>query len=181
MDVNRFKKWAEREYSAKQRMIALVPEGILFVIAIPFFLVMASSALDQWLQLPRFVYGLVNSIIGLLFMVPGWLFAIWSVQAQFALGRGTPVPMMATQKLIVQGPFAYCRNPMASGTILAYLGIGIWIGSLSAVGLVLLFAALLGAYIKVIEERELEARFGSEYLEYKQSTPFLVPRLRKRG
>ena len=181
MDMNRFQEWAEREYSAKRRIIALVFESILFVIAIPFFLAVTSSFLDQWLQLPRFVYGLVNPLISLLFIVPGWLFSLWSVQAQFALGRGTPVPTMATQKLVVQGPYAYCRNPMTLGSVLAYLGIGIWIGSLSAVGLVLLFAVLLGAYIKVIEERELETRFGSEYLEYKRSTPFLIPRLRKRG
>jgi len=179
--MNRFQKWAEREYSAKRRIIALVSESILFVIAIPSFLAVTSSLLDQWLQLPRFVYGLVNPLISLLFIVPGWLFSLWSVQAQFALGRGTPVPMMATQKLVVQGPYAYCRNPMTLGSVLAYLGIGIWIGSLSAVGLVLLFAALLGAYTKVIEEKELETRFGSEYLEYKRSTPFLIPRLRKRG
>jgi protein-S-isoprenylcysteine O-methyltransferase Ste14 len=32
-------------------------------------------------------------------------------------------------------------------------------------------------YIKLIEEKELEDRFGSEYLEYKRRTPFLIPRL----
>jgi|GEM_PF-3643583 len=69
--MNRFKKWAEREYSAKQRIIALALEGIIFAIAIPFLLVVTSSFLDQWLQLPRFVYGFVNPLLGLLFIVPG--------------------------------------------------------------------------------------------------------------
>ena len=181
MELKRFQKWAEREYSAKRRIIALIFESILFVIVIPFFLAMISHFLDQWLQLPRFVHGLVNPLLSLLLIVPGWFFALWSIQVQFALGCGTPSPLMATQQLVVQGPYAYCRNPMTLGNVLAYLGIGIWIGSLSAVGLVLLFAALFGAYIKFIEERELEMRFGSKYLEYKRSTPFLVPRLRKRG
>jgi len=30
-------------------------------------------------------------------------------------------------------------------------------------------------YIKWIEEKELGERFGSEYLEYKRRTPFLIP------
>lgn len=180
MDTRRFEKWAEREYSAKQRITALVPAGLLFVVVIPYFLIVASAALDRWLHLHRFVYGPANAVIGLLFfVVPGWVFAMWSVQTQFTLGRGTPMPIMATQKLVVEGPYAYCRNPMAWGTILFYLGIGIWIGSFSAIGLILLFAALLTIYIKEVEERELEARFGAEYLAYKQSTPFLRPRLRR--
>jgi protein-S-isoprenylcysteine O-methyltransferase Ste14 len=70
---------------------------------------------------------------------------------------------------------------MGLGMIVFHCGIGIWTGSPSLVGLVLLFATLLVLYIKLIEERELEIRFGSEYVEYKRNTPFLIPRLwRKR-
>jgi protein-S-isoprenylcysteine O-methyltransferase Ste14 len=36
-------------------------------------------------------------------------------------------------------------------------------------------------YIKLIEEWELQERFGYEYLEYKKRTPFLIPRLRKKN
>ncbi len=175
MDIKRFQQWAEHEYSAKQRIIALFLLGIVFVIAIPFFLVTVSSSLDQWLQLHWFIYGLVNPLISLLFLGIGLLFALWSIRIQFVLARGTPAPMMPTQKLVVQKPYTYCRNPMSLGTIILYMGIAIWIGSLSAVGLVLLFAVLLMVYNKLIEERELEKRFGSEYLEYKRRTPFLIP------
>ena len=174
--MNRFLKWAEREYSAKQRVIALVVEGMFFIIVVPLFLVAGSSYLDQWIGWPRIVYGLLNHLIGLLCIGIGWLFAVWSIQVQFTLGRGTPAPIMATQKLVVRGPYAYCRNPMSLGTILFYLGISIWAGSLSATGLTFLFAAVLMAYNKIIEEKELVARFGSEYLEYKRKTPFLIPR-----
>jgi len=38
-----------------------------------------------------------------------------------------------------------------------------------------LFAALLIAYLKLVEEKELQLRFGSEYVEYKQKTPFMIP------
>ncbi|MEA3313072.1 MAG: isoprenylcysteine carboxylmethyltransferase family protein [Caldisericota bacterium] len=179
--MSRFKKWAEREYSKKQRVIVLFLGGIFFVVAIPFFLITASSHIDKWFHFQTFVYGAINHIIGLLFISMGLLFAVWSIQVQFFVGRGTPVPMIPTQKLVVQRPYSYCRNPMSLGTIIFYLGIAIWSGSLSTVGLALIFAMLLMVYNKMVDETELEERFGFEYLEYKRKTPFLIPRLRKKN
>jgi protein-S-isoprenylcysteine O-methyltransferase Ste14 len=68
---------------------------------------------------------------------------------------------------------------MSLGIFLFYGGIGIWVGSISAIVIVLLFAILLVAYIKVFEEKELETRLGNEYSKYKRDTPFLIPRLRR--
>ncbi len=82
------------------------------------------------------------------------------------------MPLMATQKLIVQPPYSYCRNPMALGAIVMYLGAAILFGSIGAVALVMLGTALLLTYIKRVEEKEMEIRFGQQYLEYKQRTPF---------
>ena len=175
MVTNRSQKQVERQYGVKQRAVAIVAESIVFMIVAPLSLAAIASALDQRLQLSRFTYGPVNLFVGLLFIIPGWLFAMWFVQAQFALGEG--IPVFATQKLIVQGPYAHCRNPMTLGADLFYVGISIWMGSLSAVGLTMLYAILSVVYLKVIEEKRLEERFGSEYLEYKQRTPFIIPRL----
>ena len=174
--MNRYKKWAEREYSARQRSIALFLLGLLFVVAIPLFLVFISPDIDRWLHLPTFSYGVVNLIVALIFIVAGLLFSLWSIQVQFSTGRGTPAPMMPTQKLVIRRPYTYCRNPMSLGTIVLYLGIAIWIGSIAAVILTLLFAAFLVIYNRLLEERELEERFGPEYLEYKRKTPFIMPR-----
>jgi protein-S-isoprenylcysteine O-methyltransferase Ste14 len=179
--MNRFKKWAKHEYSKKQRMIAVIFGGFIFWIVIPLFIIVVSSYVDLWLRLPKFYYGLINPVVGLLFMIVGWLFANWTVRVQFSLGRGTPIPLMPTQKFVVREPYTYCRNPMTLGTALFYLGVAIWLGSFSAVGLGLVYPVGILIYIKLIEEKELEERFGSEYLEYKKRTPFLIPRLRKKG
>jgi protein-S-isoprenylcysteine O-methyltransferase Ste14 len=177
--VSRFQEWAKREYSPEQRIIFLAFLGILFVIVVPFFLVVVSPYLDQALQLPRFGNGLMNAFVGLPLIVIGAAFALWSIQTQFTLGKGTPAPMMPTRRLVALGPYSHCRNPMTFGTLLFYLGMGVWIGSAFAVCLTLLLAVLLIMYIKVIEERELELRFGEEYLQYKRGTSFIVPRLRR--
>jgi protein-S-isoprenylcysteine O-methyltransferase Ste14 len=162
-------------------MIAVILGGFIFWLIIPFLIIVVSSCLDPRLPLPKFHFGLVNPFIGLVFMVVGWLFANWTVKVQFSLGRGTPIPMMATQRLIMKGPYTYCRNPMTLGTAIFYLGVAIWLGSFSAVGLGLVYPVGILIYIKLIEERELEERFGSEYLAYKKSTPFLIPSLGKKG
>ena len=88
------------------------------------------------------------------------------------------MPLMATQKLIIQPPYTYCRNPMALGAIGMYLGAAILFRSIGAVTMVLLFASWLLIYIKRVEEKEMQSRFGQEYQTYKDQTSFLIPRLR---
>lgn len=68
---------------------------------------------------------------------------------------------------------------MALGAIVLYLGVSVLLASLSAAVLVLSGAVWLLAYIKRIEEKEMAARFGEEYVQYKQQTPFLIPRFGK--
>jgi protein-S-isoprenylcysteine O-methyltransferase Ste14 len=99
-------------------------------------------------------------------------------EGQFSFGKGTPIPLMATRKLVVKRPYTYCRNPMTLGTTAFYLGIAIWTGSLSGLCLSLIYPVVILIYIKLIEEKELEQRFGLEYLEYKRRTPFLIPHFR---
>ncbi len=165
----------KREYSTQQRLVALAVEGVFFLLILPLALIALGSFLDQWLRWAPILYAPINLLLGGLLIVVGWLLAAWSIYIQFTLGRGTPVPLMATQKLIVQPPYTYCRNPMALGAIVMYLGVAVLFGSSSAAALVLLGAALLLTYIKRVEEKEMELRFGQEYVAYKRRTPFLIP------
>jgi len=175
-----FNKWAQEKYSDRQRYLAMLPLVLLFMVVLPATLVLLSNVLDARLHLPRWRQGPLNTICAVSIGLAGWLLAIWSIHAQLTSGKGTPIPPIPTQKLLANGPFAYCRNPMTLGTILAFLGIAILLGSPSAVILVLVGTLLLLIYIKVIEEKELEMRFGAEYLKYKADTPFLIPLPRKR-
>jgi protein-S-isoprenylcysteine O-methyltransferase Ste14 len=174
--MKRFKEWAQRPYSRRQRLAAIVLGGILFWIIVPVVIITGSFYLDPWLSLPRLLYGRLNTIIGLLFIGAGWLFANWTVKVQFSLGSGTPIPLMPPKKLVIKKPYTYCRNPMALGTTIFYFGIAIWLGSLSGLVLSLIYPMGISIYIKLIEEKELEERFGSDYSEYKKRTPFLIPR-----
>jgi protein-S-isoprenylcysteine O-methyltransferase Ste14 len=178
--MKRYLEWAKHEYSLRQLVFTLILAGFLFLLILPYLLINSSAAIDQRLHLPKISAGAANPVTGVILIIGGISLAWWSIYAQITLGRGTPLPVVPTQKLIVKAPFTYCRNPMTLGTFIAYSGIGVWIASLSAVGIVLIFTSLLLLYIKFFEEKELAARFGAEYLAYKQSTPFILPRLRPR-
>jgi protein-S-isoprenylcysteine O-methyltransferase Ste14 len=167
---------ASHEYSPKHRSIALLCLAPIFLFILPWLFIRLGARLDHWLHLPPVLDLPFNLILGLLLLLPSWFFGVWSVYSQFTIGRGTPVPLMATQKLIVQAPYTYCRNPMALGAFGMYLGVAILFHSIGAGIVVLLLAGLLLFYIKRVEEKEMEIRFGQEYLAYKQHTPFLIPR-----
>lgn len=176
----KFLEQAEREYSPGKRLAALMIEGIFFLGILPIALVYFSTRLDHQFELPHLALGIFNAIPGCGFIVTGILLAWWAIYIQFTTGRGTPVPLMATQQLIIQKPYNYCRNPMALGAILVYLGIAILTGSISAVFLVFTGTVLLLGYIKLFEEKEMELRFGEAYQKYRKETPFIIPRLWQR-
>ncbi len=149
--------------------------ALIFPITIPVCLILVIPQVDHYFGLSSFFYGWGNLIIGALAIVIGGIVAIWTIVIQITLASGTPFPMLPTKRLLIVGPFQYCRNPMTLGTILAYSGIAILIGSLSAFIVVAILAGVLIGYLKIIEEKELKMRFGREYLEYKQKTPFFIP------
>jgi len=179
--MSRFSKWAQKEHSEGAHLIALLPAGVLFLILLPYILLVISPSLDARLGLDRLSPGPASFIIGAILLVVGLFFGQWSILIQFTHGRGTPLPMMPTQRLITTGPFQYCRNPMTLGTILAYLGLSIAAATIVGLILVAAFAALLLAYIKRMEEKELAERFGEEYLAYRRDVPFIIPRIPRRG
>jgi protein-S-isoprenylcysteine O-methyltransferase Ste14 len=179
--MERFRKWAAREYSKEQRLAAVILGGIGFWVVIPFFIIVGSRFFASSLHLPTFFHGLTNRVTALVFIIGGWLFANWTIMVQFSQGKGTPIPLMATQKLVVKRPYTYCRNPMALGTSAYYLGVAIGMGSYPAVVLALVYPVGMLIYIKLVEEKEMAERFGLEYLEYKRRTPFLIPRFWKRN
>ena len=174
-----YSKWAQKEHTEAKRILATLPAGVIFVYLLPLAIARGGSSLDQQIGLHPFDLGTINYILGGLLMVVGFFFALWSIVAQFSRGRGTPLPILPTQKLLIDGPFRYCRNPMTFGTIVAYLGIGVYAGTIAGIGMVLVFAMLLVLYLKLLEEKELTERFGESYLAYKREVPFIIPRTPK--
>ncbi len=174
--MSRFLNWAQTEHSPHARAIALIPAGAVFLVLLPCLFLVICPALDQRLLPAGPQPGVVTLIIGSMLSAVGLFIALWSIEVQFTRGRGTPLPMMPTQRLLTNGPFRYCRNPMTLGTILAYLDMTVAAATVVGIILVLGLATLLLLYLKRVEEKELAARFGEDYLAYRREVPFIIPK-----
>jgi protein-S-isoprenylcysteine O-methyltransferase Ste14 len=166
---------AQKEYPAGQRLLALFPAALFFLGLVPHTVYRLGAALDRRLRRPRLALGPASLLLSALALVAGVALALWSIYVQFTRGRGTPLPVMATQRLVVRPPYDRTRNPMALGTIVAYAGLALLLHSFGALVLVALVSGLLLIYIKRVEEQEMIARFGDAYRAYRRQTPFLLP------
>jgi protein-S-isoprenylcysteine O-methyltransferase Ste14 len=98
---------------------------------------------------------------------------------QFAVrGKGTLAPWDPPQHLVVQGPYRYVRNPMISGVVFLLFGVALTMRSWPHGQWALLFLAINLVYIPLVEEPQLERRFGASYREYREHVGRLLPRLR---
>ncbi|MFH2038994.1 MAG: isoprenylcysteine carboxylmethyltransferase family protein [Chloroflexota bacterium] len=173
--MDQFKDWQDNEISTGKQVVLLVVGALIFPTGIPAILVFLLPQVDKKIGIGSFYFGYGNIITGVVAILLGGFFSFWTIIIQIKLASGTPFPMMPTQKLLIVGPFKFCRNPMTLGTILAYLGVVIWVGSFTALLAIVILALLLLGYLKLIEEKELVLRFGQEYLAYKKTTPFILP------
>lgn len=70
--------------------------------------------------------------------------------------------------LVAGGIFRCTRNPMYLGDLLVLLGWGVYLGSLPALILSLLFVIWIDRWQIPAEEAALEARFGEAYATYRR-------------
>ncbi|MHC4621557.1 MAG: methyltransferase family protein [Planctomycetota bacterium] len=161
-----------------RRVLCFLAGCIVFLVIIPGGYVLVAGFFNRWVSIPcgRRVELTLAGISGTV----GPLITLWSVWTQWIVGRGGPTPLAPTRKLITTGPYAYCRNPLHLGTILYVFAFGTFLANLTVGLICFLFEAIaVTGYVKGIEEKELALRFGLDYLEYKQNTPFLIPGIRR--
>src|SRR5262245_2156993 len=79
-------------------------------------------------------------------------------------------PNRRAGRLVTDGAFGFRRNPIYMGEVLIFLGLAefthnVWLAIMAP-----LFATAVYALAIRPEERHLEARFGQDYLDYKERT-----------
>ena len=116
--------------------------------------------------------------LGWLSLVLGITLAVWTSHLQLSMGQGTPTPWDPTKKLVVAGPYSHVRNPMITGAFLILLGEANLLHSWTTAAWLGVFLVSNLIYLPLVEEKELEERFGGEYRDYKEHVPRWIPRLR---
>ncbi|MEW6183751.1 MAG: methyltransferase [Bacillota bacterium] len=144
------------------------------------FLYPGLTGFDRVLGIEPLPFRWLLAMLGVLLILPGLYLIIHSVTALGAQGKGAPA-IIHSQAVVKSDVYELVRHPMSLGMYLAALGAGLMAGStyLTA-ATALYFIPVHVFYLKYFEELELELRHGQSYNEYKQRTPFLIPRTLKR-
>ena len=98
--MSKFNDWSKKEYELHSRIITTLSAGIIFLFLIPFVILHYGPLLDAYFGLQIIHMESYHAIFILLICIPGFCLAIWSIITQIIIGRGTPLPVMATQKLL---------------------------------------------------------------------------------
>lgn len=177
--LNLLLKFSQKRTSIQYKILSIIGGAIFFLIIFPGLLYFCGLLLSRYIKIPWPHW--LEITIAVLFIPCGLFFLIWATLTQWRLGNGTPAPNAPTQRLVIQGPYKLCRNPIELGAILYYLGFGTFLSSLTiGISCSLLGFIIGSSYHKFVEEKDLELRFGTEYLKYKNETPFLIPRIFQR-
>jgi len=159
--------------------IIMTPLGIILWFSLSVLFIFASLWLDKLLPVHLLFSLPANLFLSVPLLIIGSTLSLWTVFS-FAKARGSPVPLNPPQKLITSGLNSRTRNPMLLGWFIMLFGLGILLNSFSLIFIFTpLFILLNVLYLKTIEEREMEKKFGEEYLKYKESVPMFIPRFGK--
>jgi protein-S-isoprenylcysteine O-methyltransferase Ste14 len=115
--------------------------------------------------IPHCVF-VVAGVILLVMWLPIFLSGIYFLGRRRAVGQ--------SEQLITHGIYRYVRNPMYSGISLTILGLGLLLNNSGVALAGMLWLGIAAVQCKR-EEKELTERFGSAYIEYKNSTPMFFP------
>ena len=134
---------------------------------IPFLILMVAYQQSNVWSLP----------LGLLIAICGELIRLWGVSWAGSETRTTG--KVGGTYLVINGPYAYVRNPLYVGNILIYFGLGIMSFALFPYLQIIALAFFVFQYHEIIKEEEgfLKEKFGKDYAEYYNNVPRIFPRL----
>jgi len=164
-----------KEHNVLVQTIATLTGVTLFVAGIPALVFWCG----KFLYKASILHHHVSLVVSILCFILGLPWMLSAVFWQLVRGKGTPVPIVPTKHFLQNGPYRYVRNPMMLGFFLYLLGWAFLFNKGGAFLAAAVIIAFLLAEVKIIEEPELEKRFGDAYREYKKETPFIFPKLRK--
>jgi protein-S-isoprenylcysteine O-methyltransferase Ste14 len=178
--------------SLRERLIELFHRGatcssnvgnligaVFFFIYLSLFVV-ASILADNFLGFLKFLPTPLNMILSVPLIVIALTLNVWAT-VHFFKAKGTPVRFNPPPKLVTAGPYTHVRHPQAFSWFILFFGLGFLLQSVSLVFIFTpLFILISVLDAKMIEEPELEKRFGKEWVQYKRRVPMLIPSLRKK-
>jgi protein-S-isoprenylcysteine O-methyltransferase Ste14 len=118
------------------------------------------------------------NLLALILVGAGIVCTLWTITLHSRASPQTFLELRPSQKLLTPGPYAFSRNPMYVFELAFWLGWALFNGSVAVLGGFILWLAMFNFVIVPWEERDLEARFGDAYRQYKKVVPRWIGRSR---
>lgn len=118
---------------------------------------------------------------GIVLQITGWVLVVTGlvVMALYIFNTGLRWLIIhdKEQKLVQNGIHRYVRHPLYSGTFLLIWGLWLVFPSwgLLIMNIIITIYTLIAIHF---EEQKLVSEFGETYINYKKTTPMIMPRLR---
>lgn len=135
------------------------------------------TRIEERLGLVRFGFPLQQAFASVMFFCFSGL-GLWSGVIMSRRGSGTPLPLDSPRCLVVSGPYAYVRNPMAIASFSQGIAVGMWLSSAFVLVYVLIGVWIWQCLVRPLEEEDLQQHFGSAYEEYRREVRCWWPRLK---
>lgn len=112
-----------------------------------------------------------GNLLALILVGAGITCTLWLIIQHYRASPRSFLEFRPGEKLLTPGLYAYSRNPMYLFELTFWFGWAIFYGSLPVLIGFLAWFAFFNFVAVPYEERDLEARFGESYRQYKQMVP----------
>ncbi len=150
--------------------------GLFIAVSLYIILPGVSILLSDYLSMPIIYLGL-SQTLGIIVILIGIVFLIYLLKIFKVIGKGTPVVIEPTTKLIIIGPYKFVRNPMYLTHLFVFLGMFLYFGRILLLLYLILSWIAFHLFIVMWEEPQLKKRFGESYLDYIEKVPRWFPKL----
>jgi protein-S-isoprenylcysteine O-methyltransferase Ste14 len=163
----------------RRRLLWSIGGAVFWYCAVLIMILLAPFA-DRFLAIKMTIPPAVRLPLGIVLLVVGVPMVIWTI-TRFLLTKGSPIPFNPPPVMVVNGLYGIVRNPMHLGWMVVLIGLAVLMQSFTLLVIFIpLFLLAHIVYLKLIEEKELEKKFGQAYIDYRKSVPMFIPRLGKK-
>lgn len=149
-------------FTGLRAIFQIVIMGCVFIFGLP-FLFKSYGVIDSL----NYEWSIIEFQIILIIAFPS-LSAVYDLVTK---GNGTPFPYDSTNKLVVTGVYAYCRNPIQWSFTLIFIPLSVYHSSyIFLIGSIVSIAYVIGIS-DYQEYPDMEKRFGKKWIDYKNNVP----------
>jgi protein-S-isoprenylcysteine O-methyltransferase Ste14 len=149
--------------------------GALFWYGAVAIMIWMAPIVDRAMGIRMLIPLALRLTVGIILLLIGVPTVCWTI-IRFLRTRGSPIPFNPPPALVVNGLYRVVRNPMHLGWTVLLIGVAVLMQSFTLLVIFIpLFVLAHIIYLKFVEEKELEKKFGQAYIDYKQKVPMFFP------